>query len=179
MNSILALALLIAAPISAQKWHSGDSVPCNEFNRLMRLPAGCMCGLDGSNGTEIDCDNVVFVGDFPLLPFRHRIHAFRQRNVGHQSLAAQIFTASDIPLKRVDFSDNELARLSERIFDGVEDTLEEIRLGGNRLGDQLNPIFSTNELRNLKKLRLLDLSRNQIKGIEDGILTGCVALRVS
>ena len=69
-------------------------------------------------------------------------------------------------------------RLSERIFDGVEDTLEEIRLGGNKLGDQLNPIFSTNELRNLKRLKFLDLSRNMIKGIEDGILTGCHNLKV-
>jgi hypothetical protein len=85
--------------------------PCYERSKMYRLPDGCRCRVDRDNGTEVNCDGVVFVGDFPLLPFRHRIHSFRQRGVGHQTLAAQIFTASDVPLKRVDFSDNELARL--------------------------------------------------------------------
>ena len=43
---------------------------------------------------------------------------FSQKHVGWQLLPAQIFTASDIPLKHVDFSHNSMRRLAERLFDG-------------------------------------------------------------
>ena len=49
---------------------------------------------------------VVFGADGPLLPFRGRIHGFSQRWAGHQALPAQLFTASDVPLKRLDLSHN-------------------------------------------------------------------------
>ena len=35
----------------------------------------------------------------------------------------------------------QIRRLTERLFDGVEDTLEVIGLGRNLLGDNLNPVF--------------------------------------
>jgi len=60
----------------------------------------------------------------------------------------------------------------------VEDTLEVILLGHNLLGDNLNPVFSSGEFQNLKFLRQLDLSYNHFVGIEEGILDGCVELKV-
>lgn len=47
------------------------------------------------------------------------------------------------------------------------------------MGDSLNPIFSTIEFHALNSLRLLDLSGNKIKAIEEGILKGCHKLQVS
>jgi Leucine-rich repeat (LRR) protein len=47
------------------------------------------------------------------------------------------------------------------------------------LGDSLNPIFSSIEFQALTNLRLLDLSGNKIKAVEEGILKGCTKLDVS
>ena len=57
-----------------------------------------------------------------------------------------------------------------RLLMGLQTTLQELRLADNLLGDNLNPIFSTSEFHGLGQLRLLDLSGNLIKGIEEGIL---------
>ena len=51
--------------------------------------------------------------------------------------------------------------------------LEELRLADNFLGDNLNPIFSSNEFHGMKELRLLDLSRNGLRSLEEGIFKGC------
>lgn len=60
-----------------------------------------------------------------------------------------------------------------------QDTLTELRLTDNLLGDSLNPIFSSIEFQALGNLQLLDLSGNKIKAIEEGILKGCTKLDVS
>jgi hypothetical protein len=151
-------------------------IPCAEFHPALDFP--CLCGLNEVNATKINCDGAVFP-DFPVLPYRFYIQEFSQRQAGLQTLGAQLFTASDIPLKVADFSDNQVRRLTERLFDGVEDTLEVILLGNNLLGDNLNPVFSSGEFQNLKFLRQLDLSYNHFVGIEEGILDGCVELKVS
>jgi len=151
-------------------------IPCKEFHPALDFP--CLCGLNEVNATKINCDGAVFP-DFPVLPYRFYIQEFSQRQAGLQTLGAQLFTASDIPLKVADFSDNQVRRLTERLFDGVEDTLEVILLGNNLLGDNLNPVFSSGEFQNLKFLRQLDLSYNHFVGIEEGILDGCTELKVS
>ena len=65
-----------------------------------------------------------------------------------------------------------------RLLMGLQSTLQELRLADNLLGDNLNPIFSTSEFHGLGQLKLLDLSGNLIKGIEEGILKGCDNLQV-
>ena len=60
-----------------------------------------------------------------------------------------------------------------------QDTLVELRLTDNLLGDSLNPIFSTVEFQALSNLQVVDLSGNKIKAIEEGILKGCTNLSVS
>ena len=57
--------------------------------------------------------------------------------------------------------------------------MSELRLTDNLLGDSLNPIFSTAEFHVLGNIKLLDLSGNKLKGIEEGIFKGCNNLQVS
>lgn len=110
---------------------------------------------------------------------RYKIHSFSQSGSGLQSLEAQLFTASDIPLKKLDFSNNLLRRITERTFEGIEDTLAEINLSNNKLGDQLNSLFSTGEFSRLTQLVKLDLSGNEIKEFQAGVFNGLVNLQVS
>ena len=167
---VLCLYFLVGSVLSQLE------IPCGEFHPNLDFP--CLCGLNEVNATKINCDGAVFP-DFPVLPYRFYIQEFSQRQAGLQTLGAQLFTASDIPLKVADFSDNQVRRLTERLFDGVEDTIEVIILGNNLLGDNLNPVFSSGEFQNLKFLRQLDLSYNHFIGIEEGLLDGCVELKVS
>lgn len=151
--------------------------PCNEAKRGLDLPCTCSSGPD--NGTYINCDGMVFPGDFPVLPFRYRIHGFSQRMTSYQAFPAQLFTASDIPLKRLDLSQNGVVLITEKLLDGIGDTLEEINLSRNLLGDQLNPIFSTTEFQHLKQLKRLDLSDNGLRAVDDAIIRGCDKLQVN
>lgn len=82
-------------------------------------------------------------------------------------------------MRSIDLSGNSLRRLTERLLQGLQLTLVELKLADNLLGDTLNPIFSTSELRGLGHLQVLDLSGNLIKAVEEGILEGCDNLQVS
>jgi Leucine-rich repeat (LRR) protein len=82
-------------------------------------------------------------------------------------------------LVKLDLSQNSIRRLSEKSFGVIQNTIEDLRLGGNLLGDTLNPIFSTTEFHGLSKLIRLDLSENRISSLEEGILKGCVHLEVT
>lgn len=82
-------------------------------------------------------------------------------------------------LEKVDFSNNLLRRLTDKIFSGLQSTLLELKLSDNLFGDALNPVFSTTEFHGLTKLGTLDLSGNQIRALEEGILKGCENLKVN
>jgi hypothetical protein len=43
-------------------------IPCQDFSNNINI--GCLCSLNEVNATRINCDNVVFPGDFPVLPYR-------------------------------------------------------------------------------------------------------------
>ena len=53
------------------------------------------------------------------------------------------------------------------IVTGIKKSLEVFRASNNLLGDQLNPFFSSSELNRLRALKILDLSSNQIKNIDE------------
>lgn len=158
---------------------SSDLVSCEDVYRGSAHKLPCLCSRDTGEGSAINCDHVSFFGEFPALPFRQNIVSYSQRHAGIQTLEPQLFTASNIPLQQVDFSHNLLRRLMERLLDGVEGTLLELRLGHNKLGDQLNPIFSTNEFLHLKSLRVLDLSHNELRAFDNNIFRGLRNLTVS
>lgn len=103
-------------------------------------------------------------------------------------------------MRSLDYSHNLIRRLQDKIFNGLQvitriwfsfqfnkfdfrfalpqETLSVLNLSDNLLGDSLNPIFSTAEFHILSNLKVLDLSGNQIKGLEEGILKGCETLQV-
>ena len=151
--------------------------PCSEIKRGLEL-LPCTCSTGFNNGTYVNCDGIVFPTDFPVLPYRSRIHGFSQRSTSYQQFPSQLFTASDIPLKRLDLAHNGVVLVTEKLLDGIEDTIEDINLSSNLLGDQLNPVFSTSEFQDLKQLKRLDLSHNGLKGLDDGIIKGCDMLKV-
>lgn len=156
-------------------------VPCFELSRELRLPCKCSLGpieaaLDGDPAVSVNCDKIVFP-DFPPIPHGAPVVAYSQRWAGYQSLPIQIFNTLGLPLRKVDFSGNSLRRLTERLLQGLQNSLVELRLSDNLLGDTLNPIFSSSEFHSLKYLQILDLSGNRIKAIEEGIFEGCENLK--
>jgi hypothetical protein len=140
-------------------------------------------------------------------------HQCRHYQCYHHFLSPpQTFATSNLPIRKLDFSNNAIRRLPDKAFAGIQvyntmrlasilaymvicdinilvilfpsmqmkqETLTELRLSNNLLGDSLNPIFSTIEFQVLENLRLLDISGNRIKAIEEGILKGCHKLQVS
>ncbi|RZF33839.1 hypothetical protein LSTR_LSTR008962 [Laodelphax striatellus] len=170
------LALLTALALAAA---DPSSTACDRILRELRQPCRCLRISSPSGGPElgIDCDRTAFPADFPHLPYGAPLVYYTQRHAGLQSLPTPAFTAAGLPVRVLDFSYNSLRRLPERVFLGLQDSLQELRLSGNLLGDSLNPIFSSSEFHGLSNLRLLDLSGNQIKAIEEGLLKGCDNLR--
>ncbi|XP_032516138.2 protein artichoke isoform X2 [Danaus plexippus] len=169
------LLLFMPYVISQQPW-----VPCSELNDDLRYPCRCRVQVDRALQLRIlmNCDHVVFAGDFPPLPYGAPIVSFSQRWAGQQSLPTQIFSSYGLPLKELDFSHNSLRRLPDRLLAGIKGNITKVVLEDNLLGDNLNPIFSTAEFHNLPALEELDLSGNNIRGLEEGLLIGCDVLKV-
>lgn len=165
---VLVLVMVLASVALGQ-------VPCVEVNEQLTLP--CLCTTSGQD-ISINCDNVAFPGDFPLLPFKMRIVEFSQRNTGIQALRSQLFTASDLPLKKVDFSRNEIRRLNADVLEGLESHLLELHLHHNLLGNNYNPIFSSSDISNLTALQTLNLAYNHIRALDTGFLTSLKDLQV-
>ncbi|KAK7071442.1 hypothetical protein SK128_004041, partial [Halocaridina rubra] len=57
------LALVLA--LVGSTW--GQTRPCVEVDQQLSLP--CQCTVSSQNEISINCDNVAFTKDFPLLPF--------------------------------------------------------------------------------------------------------------
>ncbi|XP_058975198.1 protein artichoke-like [Musca domestica] len=172
--SIFLLLLLYLSQIKA--WR-----PCVELSPALRLPCRCNVVAFGSTGqlgaVAMDCDRAVFHGEAPQLPYGAPIVSYSQRYSGQQILPAQHFGNLNLPIEELDLSYNLIRRIPEKAFEGIKDTLTVLRLANNLLGDSLNPIFSTAEFHPLNNLKLLDLSANKIKSIEEGLLKGCGELK--
>uniref|UniRef100_A0A1I8Q9R3 LRRCT domain-containing protein n=1 Tax=Stomoxys calcitrans TaxID=35570 RepID=A0A1I8Q9R3_STOCA len=172
--SIFLLLLLYLSQIKA--WR-----PCPELSPALRLPCRCNVVAFGSTGqlgaVAMDCDRAVFHGEAPQLPYGAPIVSYSQRYSGQQVLPSQHFGNLNLPIEDLDLSNNLIRRLPEKAFDGLKETLTSLRLANNLLGDSLNPIFSTAEFHPLNNLKLLDLSANKIKSIEEGLLKGCGDLK--
>ncbi len=93
-------------------------------------------------------------------------------------MTIRAYMIAGLIVEKVDFSNNLLRRLTEKVFAGLQNSLLELRLSDNLFGDSLNPVFSSTEFHGLGKLRVLDLSANQIRALEEGILKGCDNLQV-
>lgn len=130
-------------------------------------------------GVAMSCNGVTFAAETPQLPRGAPIYRYKHTRAGLRSPPLQLFSngAPLAPLRFVDLSNNSMRRLSGGHLYALRDTLTEIRLGDNLLGDTLNPILSTGEFRGLGQLLRLDISRNGIRALEAGILRGCDKLQ--
>ena len=65
------LLMSVFGPPTVFSASSSLEIPCIEFSAAIKVD--CLCSLNQENATRINCDNVVFPGDFPVLPFRYYI----------------------------------------------------------------------------------------------------------
>ncbi|XP_015120347.1 protein artichoke [Diachasma alloeum] len=122
----------------------------------------------------MDCDRVIFTRENIELLRDQSIISITRRNVGYHKLPEDLLNAG-LELEKLDLTGNSIHRLMDRHLK-AQSGLKELKLGENHLGNNLNPIFSSNEFRELKELRLLDLHGNGLMSIEEGIFKGCLEL---
>ncbi|XP_050431725.1 protein artichoke [Adelges cooleyi] len=166
-KTVLLMALLTVAGSP----RLAKTMTCEEFQTEFRYPCACE-EFRPIGGLALNCDGVVYSGDNVVMPKDAPVLVFTQKNAGHYSVPSQLFPST----VKLDLSQNSIRRLSDKSFAVVKNTIEDLRLAGNLLGDTLNPIFSTTEFHGLSKLIRLDLSENRISSLEEGILKGCVNL---
>ena len=143
----------------------------------------CLCTLDAAGYLQIDCDAVPALPDHSLVinPFV-AVSRYSQRHAGLHLLSSPLFAnpnAGQVQVRSLDLSHNHLRKLISRLFEGVESNLEYLNLSHNLLGEQLNPIFSTNEFLELKNLKSLDLTYNRLQILDSNLLIGLRQLNVS
>lgn len=63
VRGVTGFVMVVMMMVSMVEAHT----PCNQVDSQLTLP--CVCTTTGSN-ISINCDNVAFPGDFPLLPFK-------------------------------------------------------------------------------------------------------------
>ncbi|KAI4502908.1 hypothetical protein M0802_001952 [Mischocyttarus mexicanus] len=122
----------------------------------------------------MDCDHVIFTRDALDNLKSQPIVSISQRHCGYQSLPEEL-VGSGLTLRELDLSDNSIYRLMDRQLQ-AQTQLRVLRLANNLLGDNLNPIFSSNEFHGMEELRKLDLRKNGLRNIEEGIFKGCINL---
>ncbi|XP_050095009.1 protein artichoke [Anopheles aquasalis] len=162
----LLLACLVAS-VSCAAWR-----PCADLDALLKIPCRCNIETAGNNSqyvfVNVNCDRTTLTAPFPAgIP----IISFSQRNNGHQLLPD--LAILNAPVRKLDFSSNAIRSFGTKaLFASVAEHLTELRLASNLLGDNLNPIFSTDVLQSLTGLKVLDLSGNQIIALEESIFDG-------
>lgn len=153
----------------------GQWRPCVELKRQLNVPCNCAISTRQQRALDVNCDRVYLSSELLQILQGQPIASFSQRNCGYQALSGELLSSLNPNLERLDLSENRIHRLMERQLQGFT-KLKELRLANNALGDNLNPIFSSNEFHEVSALRLLDLRDNGIKSIEEGIFKGCVSL---
>nr|XP_012231796.1 PREDICTED: leucine-rich repeat-containing G-protein coupled receptor 4-like [Linepithema humile] len=171
ISYLLAILLLSAVtPPSQAQWR-----PCVELKRDLLVPCRCAVSADYPRSIEMNCDRVIFTRDTASVLHGQPIVSISQRRCGHQALPEDLIN-SGLNLRKLDLSGNSIHRLMDRVLQQVQSELRVLRLADNLLGDSLNPIFSSNEFHGMQELEILDLSRNGLRSIEEGILKGCTNL---
>lgn len=86
--------LLVAAAVAC-----GSNVwkPCAEINSALRLPCRCRAEQYGASGggqtafaVAMDCDRVVFHGEYPPIPHGTPVLTYTQRYSGQQFIPTQV-----------------------------------------------------------------------------------------
>ncbi|XP_076174850.1 uncharacterized protein LOC143150461 [Ptiloglossa arizonensis] len=168
LSSILLLSRVL--PSEQAEW-----VPCVELKRNLQVPCTCSVSTEYTGRSiEMNCDRVIFTRDTVESLRGQPIVSVSQRHSGYQTLPEDLLD-SGLTLRKLDLSGNSIYKLMNRLLE-AQPGLEELKLADNLLGDSLNPIFSSNEFHGMRELKLLDLSRNGLRSIEEGIFKGCESL---
>ncbi|CAK9794641.1 chp [Anthophora quadrimaculata] len=169
------LALIVCSVSEVVPTRQTEWIPCVELKRELQVPCKCALSTKYASSIEMNCDRVVFTRDIVEVLRGQPIVSISQRNSGYQNLPEDLLNLSKLKLRKLDLSGNSIHRLMDRLLQ-AQTGLEELNLADNLLGDSLNPIFSSNEFHGMKQLKFLDLSRNSLRSIEEGILKGCESL---
>ncbi|KAF7991264.1 hypothetical protein HCN44_002826 [Aphidius gifuensis] len=153
---------------------NGQWQPCVELKKDLQIPCKCTLSTERIKTIYMNCDNIIFTREnFEILK-NQPITSITRRNVGYQKIPDDLLSIG-LNIDKLDLSDNLIYRLMDNTLKYTPN-LKELKLGNNLLGDNLNPIFSSNEFHDLEKLKLLDLHGNGIRSIEEGIFKGCFNL---
>ncbi|XP_015590280.1 protein artichoke [Cephus cinctus] len=168
MASWLVYGLILASAILSEcaQWR-----PCVELKRNLNVPCKCTLSPNHQRAIVMNCDRMIFTRETLENLKDQPIVSLSQTHCGYQSLPEDLLRAG-LPLEKLDLSGNFIHRLMDRLLQ-VQKHLKELRLADNLLGDNLNPIFSSNEFHEMSELRLLDLRGNGLRSIEEGIFKGC------
>lgn len=159
---------------SALSTQQTEWIPCVELKRELHIPCKCSVSTVDKESIALSCDRTAFTRDTVDCLRGQPIVSISQRSSGYKRLPEDLLNAG-LKLRKLDLSGNSIYKLMGRLL-RAQTELEELRLADNLLGDSLNPIFSSNEFHSMKQLKLLDLSRNGLRSIEEGILKGCESL---
>ncbi|XP_046492704.1 chaoptin isoform X1 [Neodiprion pinetum] len=164
---VIAVFLQIFSSTSyGQKWR-----PCVELKRDLSLPCKCSLSPSHQRAIAMNCDGVIFTRDVIEGLKQQPIVSFSQKTVGYKTLPEDLLSVG-LPVEKLDLSENSITKLMDRLLQS-QSRLQELRLAGNLLGDNLNPIFSSNEFHEMRELRVLNLGQNGLRSIEEGIFKGC------
>ncbi|CAD6228677.1 GSCOCG00006494001-RA-CDS [Cotesia congregata] len=168
-NLLLLTIVLIIIELSSAQWR-----PCIEFKENFHIPCKCSESSEHPQSFRMDCDRVMLTRESLELLRDQPVISMSRRYSGYQKLPEDLLNLG-FQLEKLDLTGNSIQRLMDRTLQ-LQSTLKELRLGDNLLGDNLNPIFSSNEFRELSELKLLDLHGNGLSSIEEGIFKGCIYL---
>ncbi|XP_076766740.1 uncharacterized protein LOC143433328 [Xylocopa sonorina] len=168
------LIICSLASFNLARSKEAEWIPCVELKRDLHVPCKCSLSREHDRSIEMNCDRVVFTRDTVENLRGQPVVSVSHRDSGYQNLPEDLLNSS-LNLRKLDLSENAIHRLMGRLL-RAQTRLEELRLADNLLGDGLNPIFSSNEFHGMKQLKLLDLARNGLRSIEEGIFKGCDSL---
>ncbi|OAD57105.1 Chaoptin, partial [Eufriesea mexicana] len=168
------LSLIISTLLNIVCTRETEWIPCVELKRDLHVPCKCSISMEYNRSLDMNCDRMVFTRSTMDNIRGQPIVSISQRNSGYQNLPEDLLN-SGLNLRKLDLSGNSIHRLMGRLL-RAQIQLKELRLADNLLGDNLNPIFSSNEFHGMKQLKLLDLTRNGLRSLEEGIFKGCESL---
>ncbi|XP_031631630.1 chaoptin isoform X2 [Contarinia nasturtii] len=150
---IVTMLLMIWASLAGARELENNKHPPCLFSPL------CTCSKASQNDLGIiECKNV----PYPAIPRTlnySKVFMLHMERTGLQNIPPSFLLGTG--LYRIEISHNPLGEVLEGVFDGLERSLWELSLHHNQLVE-----VPTRAIRNLKKLKYLDLSANQIDCIE-------------
>lgn len=79
LRTIIVTAAVMTAGTVVEGRATSLEIPCQDFSNNINI--GCLCSLNEVNATRINCDHVVFPGDFPVLPYRLALYSYSRAHV--------------------------------------------------------------------------------------------------